>query len=76
MTHFVAQMTDATAEVQAFEGMQRSIRQFRLLAENASDVVYQTDADGMITWISPSVATVLGWDRIVGRHARHRAHRS
>lgn len=62
VTHFVAQMTDATAEVQAFEGMQRSIRQFRLLAENASDVVYQTDADGMITWISPSVATVLGWD--------------
>lgn len=62
VTHYVAQMTDVTTEVRAFEAMQRSVRQFRLLAENASDVVYQTDAEGMISWVSPSVATVLGWD--------------
>lgn len=58
----VAQVVDATTEVQAQEALQRSVRRFRVLAENASDVVYQTDLDGRIEWISPAVSDVLGWD--------------
>ncbi|MFN8624141.1 MAG: PAS domain S-box protein [Chloroflexota bacterium] len=44
---------------------------FRLLAENASDVVFITDTDGVFTWLSPSVEPVLGWapDLVVGRRA-------
>ena len=34
----------------------------RLLAENASDVVFMADSDRWIVWIAPSVTAVLGWD--------------
>lgn len=62
LRHCVAQMIDVSAEVANERTLERAVRQFRLLAENASDVVYQTDRGGRILWISPSVATVLGWD--------------
>lgn len=35
---------------------------YRLLAENASDIVFRTDVDGVIEWVSPSVTRVLGWE--------------
>ncbi len=43
-------------------------QRYRLLAENASDVVMMTNPAGVIVWISPSVADVLGWsvESIVG----------
>lgn len=34
--------------------------QMRILAENASDIVFRTSADGVIEWISPSVQRELG----------------
>jgi diguanylate cyclase (GGDEF)-like protein/PAS domain S-box-containing protein len=34
---------------------------YRLLAEHASDVVARATADGTITWVSPSVTSLLGW---------------
>ncbi len=60
--HTVTQVVDVTTEVFNYEALQRSARQFRLIAENASDVVYQTDLGGVIQWVSPSVSNVLGWD--------------
>ena len=44
---------------------------YRLLAENSSDIVYQT-AGLNIIWISPSVTTVLGWDEadLIGQPAQ------
>lgn len=39
----------------------QAFEQYRLLAENASDVVIQTSADRVIRWISPSVEQLLGW---------------
>ncbi len=60
--HLLAQIVDVSAEMRANTALQNSVRRFRLLAENASDVVYQTDVDGVIQWISPSVSDVLGWD--------------
>ena len=35
--------------------------EYRLLAENASDVVARLDLAGRIEWISPSVESVTGW---------------
>lgn len=35
---------------------------YRLLAENASDIVCLVGIDGTLEWISPSVTRVLGWD--------------
>jgi diguanylate cyclase (GGDEF)-like protein/PAS domain S-box-containing protein len=42
---------------------------YRLLSENASDVVLQIDDDGRIAWASESVTSVLGWPvaELVGR---------
>lgn len=60
--HFIAQMVDVTAEVQYAEALETTVRRFRQLAENASDVVYEMGTDWSIRWISPSVQNVLGWD--------------
>lgn len=34
---------------------------FRLVAENASDVVVESGPDGLFRWVSPSAHRVLGW---------------
>jgi PAS domain S-box-containing protein len=49
-------------EVQARQSLVRSEQRFRLLAENASDVVYQFGRDRRLLWVSPSVTQVLGWE--------------
>ena len=36
-------------------------QKFRLLAENSSDVIFETDLIGGIRWVSPSSLDVLGW---------------
>ncbi len=59
--HFVAQIIDVSARVSAEEELAAAHEDYRLLAENSSDVVYRTNALGICTWISPSVETVLGW---------------
>ena len=53
---------------QALE-LAHSNERFRLLAENASDVVFRGDAHGVIEWISPSVEHASGWvsTELVGR---------
>ena len=42
---------------------------YRALAEHASDVVVQTDVDGRIVWLSPSVTAHAGWqpEELIGR---------
>jgi diguanylate cyclase (GGDEF)-like protein/PAS domain S-box-containing protein len=35
---------------------------YRLLAENASDIVLLVRTDGTLEWVSPSVGRTLGWD--------------
>ena len=49
---------------------------YRLLAENASDLVGQITVDGVITWISPSCSWVLGLpaEEAVGRSMVDFAH--
>lgn len=56
--------TEVTESVVAHEALALSEHQYRLLAENASDVVFQTNVVGEIIWVSPSVHRVLGWDPV------------
>lgn len=50
---------DVDQEVRAQRALAESERQYRLMAENASDVVMHV-RDEVIAWISPSITTALG----------------
>ena len=56
-------------EVAAREALQTREAEYRLLAENAVDVVVRSRVDGVVEWVSPSITRVLGWspDELVGR---------
>lgn len=53
--------TDITDLREATEQLAASEEQFRLLAENSSDVVVRVDQNGRIVWVSPSLTACLGW---------------
>ena len=52
---------DVTERRFAERALAESESQFRLLAENASDVVFRADNDGVTAWVSPSITAVTGW---------------
>jgi diguanylate cyclase (GGDEF)-like protein/PAS domain S-box-containing protein len=62
---------DVTERYEATQRVAESEHDYRLLAENASDVVYRTDASAVLQWVSPSVTQALGWERdqVVGAPA-------
>ena len=51
---------DVTERHRAREALAASENRYRLLAENASDVVVQSSTDGTIEWVSGSVVPLLG----------------
>ncbi|MEI6623544.1 MAG: PAS domain S-box protein, partial [Actinomycetes bacterium] len=57
----ISTLRDVHEQVLAEQGLARSERRYRMLAENASDVVAQVDVDNTIVWVSPSAESVLGW---------------
>ena len=65
----VGALRDVSERVEAEAALAASEHQFRLLAENATDVVSLVAEDGAITWVSPSAEGTLGWDpaHVVGR---------
>ncbi|HQR80965.1 MAG TPA: PAS domain S-box protein, partial [Actinomycetota bacterium] len=52
---------DVTDRVNTAREIAESRENYRLLAENASEMVFQTDVSGRVTWTSPSVTRVIGW---------------
>ena len=60
---------DNSERYEALQRITASEERFRLLAENSLDVVVRLDANDKVVWVSPSVATVLGWSvaEVVGR---------
>jgi PAS domain S-box-containing protein len=66
---FIGTMRDISSQVDAQERIAASERRYRLVAENASDVVFEGDRDAVIRWASPSVKDELGYlpDEVVGR---------
>lgn len=62
---------DVTASVREAQALAAAEVRYRVAAEHAGDVVLTTDADGVVTWVSPSVTETLGWlpEQVVGRPA-------
>jgi PAS domain S-box-containing protein len=52
--HFIAQIQDLSAERQAED-------RYRLMAENATDIIVTSDLNGHGTFISPASTAVTGW---------------
>ncbi len=52
------------------QALQQSEARFRGLAEALPDLLYTTDADGILTYVSPSIGSLLGWspEEAVGRN--------
>jgi diguanylate cyclase (GGDEF)-like protein/PAS domain S-box-containing protein len=51
---------DVSDQHRAAQRLAESEQRYRLLAEHSSDVV-QLSRDGILVWVSPSLAKVLGW---------------
>ena len=58
--HYISQMEDITERREAHERIADSERRYRLLAENAGDIICRLDIDGEIIWLSPAVERILG----------------
>ena len=52
---------DITAEIQRSESLRDSEQRYRLLAESISDVIFSTDSDLALNYVSPSVQPVVGY---------------
>jgi PAS domain S-box-containing protein len=62
-------LLDVTNRRRAEEALRRREEHFRLLLENAWDIIYEVRANGTIRYISPSVERILGYrpQELVGR---------
>lgn len=66
-THGVNQ--DITERKKAQEALRDSEEKFRSVVENSTDIIYSTKPDGIITYISPKLAELTGYDTktVVGK---------
>jgi len=69
-------LSDISDLVEARDLITRREQEYRLLAENASDVVFRCSNTGIIEWITPSVMTHIGRkpDQLIGQHLRDFVH--
>lgn len=60
---------DISAQMVALQAAEEARAQYRMLAENADDIVFRQSPQGTLEWVSDSVTAALGWTgaEMVGR---------
>ncbi len=61
LTHFIGIQRDVTDSVESRRALAESETRYRLLAENASDLILRTSLDGTLLFVSPTCARMLGY---------------
>lgn len=69
ITGYVAVKDDITYRKQADDALRASEVKYRRIFESITDLYYQTDSEGVLTVISPSIRRISGWreDQILGK---------
>lgn len=68
--HYVSHMENITSRKEIESNLIHSEAKYRAIFENVQDVFYQTDQEGYVTEISPSIDIYSGYSRaeVMGRH--------
>ncbi len=61
VTRIIGIGKDVTVQIEASESLRDSERRYRMLAESISDVIFSTDSQLKLNYVSPSVQNVLGY---------------
>ncbi|SEM93326.1 PAS domain S-box-containing protein/diguanylate cyclase (GGDEF) domain-containing protein [Pseudomonas sp. ok272] len=62
VTRIIGVAKDITDQIEASESLRDSEQRYRMLAESISDVIFSTDNQLALNYVSPSVQAVLGYD--------------
>ncbi|WP_312933429.1 EAL domain-containing protein [Pseudomonas sp.] len=61
-TRIIGVGKDVTVQIEASESLRDSEQRYRMLAESISDVIFSTDSQLQLNYLSPSVKVVLGYE--------------
>lgn len=62
VTRIIGVGKDVTVQIEASESLRDSEQRYRMLAESISDVIFSTDGQLQLNYLSPSVKVVLGYE--------------